>query len=110
LKQIEIPKKRFEELLKFPKVYRDFAFVLDQEIESEEVIKLIKESASKLLHNVNLFDIFQSESLGKGKKSLAFQLEYYDTQKTLTEEEVEKDFRKLIKVVERKFNAQLRGA
>lgn len=110
LKQIEIPKKRFEELLKFPKVYRDFAFVLDQEIESEEVIKLIKESASKLLHNVNLFDIFQSESLGKGKKSLAFQLEYYDTQKTLTEEEVEKDFRKLIKVVETKFNAQLRGA
>lgn len=109
LKQIEIPKKRFEELLKFPKVYRDFAFVLDQEIESEEVIKLIKESASNLLHNVNLFDIFQSESLGKGKKSLAFQLEYYDTQKTLTEEEVEKDFRKLINIIETKFNAQLRG-
>jgi phenylalanyl-tRNA synthetase beta chain len=61
------------------------------------------------LHNVILFDIFQSESLGKQKKSLAFQLEYFDSSRTLTEEEVEKDFRTAIKAVEVKFKAQLRG-
>ncbi|MCX7876378.1 MAG: phenylalanine--tRNA ligase subunit beta [Melioribacteraceae bacterium] len=110
IKNIEIPQKGFVELLKFPKIYRDFAFILDEKIESETVIKLIKESGSKLLHNVNLFDIFQSESLGKGKKSLAFQLEYFDYNRTLTEEEVEKDFRFLINLIETKLNAQLRGA
>ncbi len=40
---------------------------------------------------------------------MAFELEYYDSDRTLTEEEVEKDFEKLIKLVTKQFNAQLRG-
>lgn len=110
LKQISVPKKSFNELLKFPKVYRDCAFVLDLDIESERVVEVIKENGSNLLHNVKLFDIFQSESLGTDKKSLAYQLEYYDSARTLTEEDIEKVFTKVIKSVEQKFNAQLRGA
>ncbi|OGV17351.1 MAG: phenylalanine--tRNA ligase subunit beta [Stygiobacter sp. RIFOXYA2_FULL_38_8] len=109
LKKIVTPKKSFNELLKFPKVYRDCAFVLDADIESGQVVEVIKQSSTKLLHNVILFDIFQSESLGKHKKSLAFQLEYFDLARTLTEEEVDKDFRTAIKAVETKFTAQLRG-
>lgn len=109
LKKIKSPRKSFGELLKYPKVYRDCAFVLDAGIEAERVMEVIKESSTNLLHNVNLFDIFQSESLGNLKKSLAFQLEYFDLGRTLTEEEVEKDFRTSIKAVEDKFNAQLRG-
>ena len=110
LKWIKSLQKAFNELLKFPKVYRDCAFVLDSDIESARVAEVIKESSTKLLHNVILFDIFQSESLGKDKKSLAFQLEYFDLSRTLTEEEVEKDFRAAIKAVEIKFGAQLRGS
>ncbi len=110
LKKINIPKKIFNELLKFPKVYRDVAFVLDVDITSDQVIHIIKEATTNLLHNIKLFDIFQSESLGKGKKSLAFQLEFFNSNRTLTEEEVEKDFRNAIKTVEKIFNAQLRGS
>ncbi|MDP3581573.1 MAG: phenylalanine--tRNA ligase subunit beta, partial [Ignavibacteria bacterium] len=109
LKKVSTSKMSFNELLKFPKVYRDCAFVLDAEIESGLVVEVIKQSSTNLLHNVILFDIFQSESLGKHKKSLAFQLEYFDLARTLTEEEVEKDFRSAIKAVETKFTAQLRG-
>lgn len=109
LKKVSTSKKSFNELLKFPKVFRDCAFVLDAEIESGLVVEVIKQSSTNLLHNVILFDIFQSESLGKHKKSLAFQLEYFDIARTLTEEEVEKDFRSAIKAVETKFTAQLRG-
>ncbi|MEW6701784.1 MAG: phenylalanine--tRNA ligase subunit beta [Bacteroidota bacterium] len=109
LKRISLPAKSFNELLKFPKVYRDCAFVVDKTIASVQVADIIKEASSNLLHNIKLFDIFQSESLGKNKKSLAFQLEYFNTNKTLTEEEVEKDFRNAIKSVEQKVDAQLRG-
>lgn len=109
LKSISIPKKEFKELLKYPKVYRDFAFILDESVEAEKVIEVIKNSSSNLLHHIKLFDIFQSESLGKGKKSLAFQLEYYDESRTLTEEEVDKDFWNAIKAIEEKLNAKLRG-
>lgn len=109
IKMIPSSKRYFKELLRYPKVYRDFAFVLDKSIEAEEVIKVIRKVSSNLLHHIKLFDIFQSESLGKGKKSLAFQLEYYNENRTLTEDEVEKDFRTAIKAVEEKFNAHLRG-
>ncbi len=109
LKKIIIPKRDFKELLKYPKVYRDIAFVLNAQIEVGAVIEVIKESCTNLLHNVELFDIFQSESLGEGNKSIAFQLEFFNEKRTLTEEEIEKDFRSAIKAVEQKFNAQLRG-
>lgn len=109
LKKVEPSRKVFKELLKFPKVYRDFAFVFDKDVESDSVVEIIRSTDSKLLHQIKLFDIFQSDSLGKGKKSLAFQLEYYDDTRTLTEEEVDKEFRNTIKTVEQKFNAQLRG-
>ncbi len=109
LKKIEIKEKVFTQLLKYPKVIRDCAFVLDNKINNFEVEKTIKESSSKLLKNIKLFDIFESDSLGEGKKSLAFQLEYYDSSRTLTEEEVEKDFWNAIETVKRKLNAQLRG-
>ncbi|MBK8946015.1 MAG: phenylalanine--tRNA ligase subunit beta [Ignavibacteriae bacterium] len=96
-------------LLKYPKVYRDFSFILDKKITYFEVLKTVKESSSNLLKNVNLFDIFESESIGKDKKSLAFQLEYFDETKTLREEEIDADFWKTIETVKSKFNAELRG-
>jgi phenylalanyl-tRNA synthetase beta chain len=109
LKQSKPLEKVFNELLKFPKVYRDVAFILDRNVKSGEVIEIIKQASSNLLHQIKLFDIFQSGSLGEGIKSLAFQLEFYDVNRTLTENEIEKDFRNIIKAVEKKFNAQLRG-
>lgn len=109
LKGVKPAEKVFTELLKFPKVYRDVAFILDKTVRSDKVIENIKQASSNLLHQIKLFDIFQSDSLGEGKKSLAFQLEFYHLERTLTENEIEKDFRNIIKSVEKNFNAQLRG-
>ncbi len=96
-------------ILKYPKVYRDFSFILDKKITYFEVLSTIKESSSNLLKNVNLFDIFESESIGWDKKSLAFQLEYFEETRTLREEEIDADFWKTIEAVKTKFNAELRG-
>ena len=96
-------------MLKYPKVIRDFAFIIDKNIEAENVKKAILKGSSKLLKNIKLFDIFEGESLGEGKRSLAFQLEYFDASRTLKEEEVDKDFWTAIETVKSTFNAQLRG-
>ena len=109
LKEITVPEKSFNELLKYPKAIRDFAFIFDKGIKFEEVKNLIQKKGSKLLKDVKVFDIFESKDLGKDKKSMAFQLEYFDEERTLTEDEVEKDFSNLIKLVSKEFNAKLRG-
>jgi phenylalanyl-tRNA synthetase beta chain len=108
-KKIDTYQVKFKELLRFPKIHRDFAFVFDKAVTFEEVKSFIRKKASSLLKNVTVFDIFESESLGLNKKSLAFGLEYFDYERTLTEEEVEKDFSNLIYEIQKEFNAILRG-
>ena len=107
--KIERIEKKFIEPGKFPKIFRDFAFSFDKSVLTEDVIEHIKSESSVLLKSVKLFDLFEGESVGKDKKSLAFSLEYGSDDRTLTEVEVEKDFTALIKSVTQKFNATLRG-
>ena len=109
LEQIPTKSKTFLQLNKFPKVFRDFAFVFDKTVKYSDVKKYIKEKGSDILKTVEIFDLFESDKLGQDKKSMAFSLEYYSKERTLTEEEVEKDFSNLITHVEKKFNATLRG-
>jgi phenylalanyl-tRNA synthetase beta chain len=109
LRQIPGKVKVHSELLKFPKITRDCAFVLEKNVDAQVVIDFIKKNAAPILQQVGLFDIFESDSLGVDKKSLAFALEYYDFNKTLTDEDVEKDFNTIIKKVSSEFNAVLRG-
>ncbi len=104
----EIP-RYYKEVLKYPKVIRDFAFIVDKRTTNEEIVRAIKEGSSNLLKKIKLFDIFESKTLGEGKKSMAYTLEYYSESRTLTEEEVDKDFWSAIENVTKKLNAKLRG-
>ena len=109
LKSIEANSKTYVDPLKYPKIIRDFAFVLDKSVKYLDVKEFISKKSSQLLKEVSVFDVFENDSLGSDKKSLAFTLEYYDENRTLTEDEVEKDFNNLIAVISKEFNAQLRG-
>lgn len=109
IKNLKVSKTEFSSILKYPKVVRDFAFILDKDISYKTVVGTIKNNSSNLLKNVKLFDIFESDTLGKHKKSLAFQLEYFDVTKTLTEDEIDKEFWNTIEKVKTKLKAELRG-
>lgn len=102
-------KKAFKELLKYPKVLRDFAFLFDKSVKYASVKDFIIKESSDILKSVELFDLFESNEIGNDKKSMAFSLEYFDLKRTLTDEEVDKDFQSLIKKVTTNFNAILRG-
>ena len=109
IKLIELEPKHYQEPLKYPKIVRDFAFVLDKSVQYLDVKNFIFQKGSGLLKDVQIFDVFENESLGADKKSLAFTLEFYAEDRTLTEDEVEKDFTNLIKLITKEFDAQLRG-
>jgi phenylalanyl-tRNA synthetase beta chain len=106
---LQTKSRQYREPLKFPKVVRDFAFVMDKSIKYLDVKNFILKNSSDLLKEVELFDIFESESIGSDKRSLAFTLEFYDEERTLTDSEVEKDFNNLITLISKEFNAKLRG-
>ncbi len=109
LSKLPAAKSQYRELLRFPKVLRDFAFIFDKSVTYKQVSDFILEQSSGLLKSVNLFDLFESDTLGENKKSMAFTLEFFDRERTLTDDEVEKEFLHLISAVTEKFNAKLRG-
>jgi phenylalanyl-tRNA synthetase beta chain len=70
-------------------VRRDFAFVLDTDVPSGDVVKAALAADKKLIAGVNVFDLFEGESLGIGKKSLALEVTLQPREKTLTDQEIE---------------------
>jgi len=102
--------RKYTPLLKYPKIVRDMALIFDSSVRYGDISGFIRKNSSSLLKNVDLFDKYENEKvLGEGKVSLAFTLEFFDKERTLTEEEVEKEFSGLINKVTKQFNAVLRG-
>lgn len=101
------PVKKFEEFAKYPPATRDLAFVVDEKILYNNIKAEIVKSSS-LIKKVELFDVYQGEKLGHGKKNLAFHI-IYQADKTLTSEEVDKMQKELVKKLEKKFGAKIRN-
>ena len=81
---------------------------MDKNIESKEIETIIKKAGGNLLTNIEVFDVYTGENVGKNEKSIAYNLTFMDSKKTLTEEEVTVVFEKIIDVVENKCEAKLR--
>ncbi|MCY9109561.1 phenylalanine--tRNA ligase subunit beta [Bacillus atrophaeus] len=94
---------------RYPSVTRDIALVTDTAISSGQLESVIKEAGGKLLKEVSVFDVYEGEHMEKGKKSVAFSLQYLNPEQTLTEEEVTKAHEKVLKALEDTYQAVLRG-
>ena len=103
-----VGKMKYKEISKFPNVKKDVAFVMNKNIQSSEVEKVIKKAGGKLLTNIEVFDIYTGENVGKDEKSIAYSLTFNDSKKTLTEEEITTVFENIIKNVEKIQNVFLR--
>ena len=74
----------------FPATTRDVAVIVDETMENSEIIACIGKAKSKLLEKVEVVDIYRDESLGNGKKSIAYSLTFRNPERTLTDKEVNK--------------------
>ncbi|MFA5644127.1 MAG: phenylalanine--tRNA ligase subunit beta [Patescibacteria group bacterium] len=100
--------KQYQEIPKFPPINRDLAFVIDEKIFYNDIRQEIKDF-NPLIKRVDLFDVYSGKNLEANKKSLAFHVIYQSGEKTLTNESVDKIEAELIKLLESKFNAQIRN-
>ena len=100
---------KFKSASKLPSITKDLAFIVDKNVTSEEVEKLIKKSGSRMLTNIEVFDVYTGENVDKDKKSIAYKLTFTDMDKTLTDEEVMNVFNKIIDDVTSKMDAKLRN-
>ncbi|SQG64615.1 phenylalanyl-tRNA ligase subunit beta [Corynebacterium renale] len=93
----------------FPALHQDLALIVDEEVPAEQVRRLISEGAGDLLEDVELFDIYRSDSLGEGKKSLAFSLLFRAQDRTLTDEKANEARLEAAKHAREVVGAEMRG-
>ena len=99
---------RFEPIAKFPETYRDISLLVDQAVASNEIYDLILKTSAPLIRRVDLYDHFAGKKIEKGKKSLTFSLAFQSREKTLTDEEVNPVFDKIVETLSDKLGARLR--
>jgi phenylalanyl-tRNA synthetase beta chain len=92
-----------------PAVFQDIALIVSDSTPAAEVEATIRAAGSALLRNVELFDVYRGDPIPPGKKSLAYSLTYQADDRTLTDAEVAKLQAQIVKAVERKLGASLRG-
>ena len=105
----KVGKMKFKEISKYPTVKKDLSILVNKEISSQEIAKVIKKAAGSLLTNVEVFDLYTGKNILENKKSIAYSLEFGSNDRTLTDEEINNILENIIENVEKKLGAELRS-
>ncbi|MDB4580818.1 phenylalanine--tRNA ligase subunit beta [Porticoccaceae bacterium] len=105
----ESRRPKFSEVSKFPAVRRDLAFLVDSQIASADLMSEARNAAGEHLVDLMLFDVYQSKDIDNKGKSLALGLTFQHASRTLTDEEINTAIDRVVKKLDNKFKAELRG-
>lgn len=91
-----------------PQVRRDLAFVMDSAVPAGDLLAAVHSACDKTLTAVRIFDIYQGDSIGENRKSLALGLTFQDASRTLKDQEVNDLVDAVVSQLKQQFNATLR--
>jgi phenylalanyl-tRNA synthetase beta chain len=94
---------------RFPASSIDLAFVLPESVPAAAVEQTLRSATGDLLEAVRTFDEFRSDSLGSGRRSLAFALRFRSPDRTLTDTDIAGARQAAIDAVTAAHDAELRG-
>ncbi len=99
---------RYHEPSRFQPARRDLAVLVPENVPVGELLTALQGVAWPTVSELSLFDLYQGSGVPPGKKSLAFRIVMQDTERTLTEADLESCVAALLKVLQNRFNAELR--
>ena len=101
--------KKLYQVSDFQKSERDFAFIIDKNFKSQELIDVISNVNSEIISNVDIFDVYEGEKIPSDKKSIAINVSIQSLDKPLKDEDLERVNRLIIDAVENKTGAKIRS-
>jgi phenylalanyl-tRNA synthetase beta chain len=99
---------QYGEVSKFPPVRRDLSYTFDEKIPVQSILDSLMRSKAPIVDAISVFDLYRGKGIETGKKGLAFRVLLQDTQKTLTDAEVDAAVAGLRRVLEQEYGAKLR--
>ncbi len=100
--------KAYTQLPKYPATSRDIALLVDEDVAVGQIESVIREAGTEILRSIKLFDIYRGKQVADGKKSVAFNLTYRHSDRTLTEEDVAAAHGSVLEALKEKLDAVLR--
>jgi len=101
-------KVQYSEIPRYPSVDRDLALLVNTGTTWQQMADITAKAKVPQLQKVQLFDVFESEKLGAGKKSMALSLRFQDNEKTMTDAEIDAAVQKIAGLLEQELNAEVR--
>lgn len=108
LLQITRTDKLFKAVPKFPATTRDIAMVVKEEVTAGMIRETIEKNGGSILESVKLFDVYKGKQIEEGYKSMAYAMVFRHADRTLTDDEVNKVFNKMLDALKDEVGAELR--
>jgi phenylalanyl-tRNA synthetase beta chain len=99
----------YKEYSLYPKIIKDLSFIINQNIEFEQLKEALYWNGTKFLSEINLLDEYRGKPIPEGATSLCLQLVFQSKEKTLENKEIETIIKDLQSVLVNKFNALIRN-
>jgi len=93
----------------YQKSERDFAFILHKNLRAQEIIQIISDVDKNLIKDIKVFDVYEGENIPGDKKSIALNVTIQSSEKTLTDDDLDKISKLIISTVESKTGAKIRS-
>jgi phenylalanyl-tRNA synthetase beta chain len=99
----------YEDVITFPSVLQDLAFVVAEEVSAAELMDAMRAAAGTELRDVSVFDEYRGAQVGEGKRSLAFRVAFGSPERTLTDEEAAEMRTRIVDALAKRFDATIRS-
>ena len=100
---------RFEALDRYPAVNRDIALVVDRSVTAKQILDVVRKEGKRLVRGSEVFDVYEGEHIGEGRKSIALRITYQAADRTLKDEEVTAVHNAILEGLKKGLDAQLRA-
>ncbi len=99
----------YEDVITFPAVKQDLAFVVDEDVPAEALVAAAREAAGPELHDMQPFDVYRGPQVGEGRKSVAFAVTFQSHERTLSDEDAAALRARIVEALGARFGAELRA-
>jgi phenylalanyl-tRNA synthetase beta chain len=100
---------RYEDVITYPAVRQDLAFIVDEDIPAGDLIDAAEAAAGPELREMRVFDVYHGPQVGEGRKSLAFSVAFQSPERTLSDDDAAELRRRIADALRERFDAELRS-
>ncbi len=93
----------------YPSSDRDFAFIVDRQLEVAELLKAVRAADKKIIRDIEIFDVYEGQGIDNDKKSIALSVRFQSKERTLSDEDIEPVAQRIIEAARQSVDAVLRS-